>query len=293
VKPPARQTDTGVVLINVLVILAIASVVVFLMLSSQEQSLQRAQTMAQTTTANALARGAEASAVTALRRDMLKAPETDNYAESWAQVDQQQATLAVGTLTVTLRDAQAKLNLTRLAGGAQNEVQALLRVLAELNISRAEGAGIAAEIAARPGLKTLSDLQGIAPATRTQLDPYVGFLPSQAQLNLNTADPLLLRAVLNNNSAALRLVQRRSAKGLLTAEDITLVGAAVPGMAGFTSQNFDVQTVVKINDLTLTLTSRVQRSQNLAGQSVRVVSRAYGVPLNSVPPLPPTLLPTP
>jgi len=292
VTKPSRQADAGVVLINVLVILAIASVVVFLMLSSQEKSLQRAQVMAQTTTADALARGAEASAVTALRRDMIEAPETDNYAESWARVDQQQAALAVGTLTVTLRDAQAKLNLTRLAGGAQTEVEALLQVLAQLNISRAEGAGIAAEIAARPGLKNLSDLQGIAPATRNLLDPFVAFLPAQAQLNLNTADPLLLRAVLNNASAALRLVQRRAAKGLLTAEDITLVGAVVPSMAGFTSQNFDVQTVVTINDMTLTLTSRIQRSQNLAGQSVRVVGRAYGVPLNSVPPLPPVLVPT-
>ena len=54
-----RDRDAGVVLINVLVILSIASIVVFLMLTSQDVSLRRAQSMAAATTADALARGAE------------------------------------------------------------------------------------------------------------------------------------------------------------------------------------------------------------------------------------------
>ena len=235
-----RDCDGGVVLINVLVILSIASIVVFLMLTSQDVSLRRAQSMAAATAADALARGAEASAVTALRRDMVNAPDTDNYAEPWAQVAQQEAGLSTGRFSVTIRDAQAKLNLTRrLAGGAQVEVEALLRVLAELEISRADGARIATEIAGRPGLKNLSDLRSISPETVNALSPYVDFLPATATINLNTAAPLLLRAVLNNGSAALRLESMRKSAGLLTPQDLDRVGAVQPALAGFTSQNFD------------------------------------------------------
>ncbi|HDZ83130.1 MAG TPA: hypothetical protein ENH56_18110 [Roseobacter sp.] len=281
-----RDCDGGVVLINVLVILSIASIVVFLMLTSQDVSLRRAQSMAAATAADALARGAEASAVTALRRDMINAPDTDNYAEPWAQVAQQEAGLSTGRFSVTIRDAQAKLNLTRLAGGAQVEVEALLRVLAELEISRADGARIATEIAGRPGLKNLSDLRSISPETVNALSPYVDFLPATATINLNTAAPLLLRAVLNNGSAALRLESMRKSAGLLTPQDLDRVGAVQPALAGFTSQNFDIDIFAEVDDITVNLHSRIARLESFAGRSVVVTRRAYGVPLNTVPAIP-------
>ncbi|EEB86017.1 general secretion pathway protein GspK [Roseobacter sp. GAI101] len=281
-----RDRDAGIVLINVLVILSIASIVVFLMLTSQEVSLRRAQSMAAATAADALARGAEASAVTALRRDMVTAADTDNYTEAWAQVAQQEAGLSTGRFSVTIRDAQAKLNLTRLAGGAQVEVEALLRVLAELEISRADGARIAAEIASRPGLKNLSDLRGISPETITALSPYVDFLPATATLNLNTAAPLLLRAVLNNRSAALRLESRRTGAGVLTPQDLDRVGAVRPALAGFTSQNFDIDILAEVDDITVNLRSRIVRRESFAGRSVVVTRRAFGVPVNTVPAIP-------
>ena len=281
-----RQRDAGVVLINVLVILSIASIVVFLMLTSQDVSLRRAQSMAAATAADALARGAEASAVTALRRDMINAPDTDNYAEPWAQIAQQEAGLSTGRFSVRIRDAQAKLNLTRLAGGAQVEVEALLRVLAELEISRADGIRIAAEIAGRPGLKNLSDLRSISAETINALSPFVDFLPATATLNLNTAAPLLLRAVLNNRSAALRLESMRGSAGLLTPKDLERVGAVQPALTGFTSQNFDIDILAEVDDIVVNLHSRIARQQSFAGQSVVVTRRAYGVPLNTVPMIP-------
>ncbi|THF72318.1 MAG: general secretion pathway protein GspK [Sulfitobacter sp. SK025] len=281
-----RQRDAGVVLINVLVILSIASIVVFLMLTSQDVSLRRAQSMAAATAADALARGAEASAVTALRRDMIKAPDTDNYAEPWAQVAQQEAGLSTGRFSVRIRDAQAKLNLTRLAGGAQVEVEALLRVLAELEISRADGIRIAAEIAGRPGLKNLSELRSISAETINALAPFVDFLPATATLNLNTAAPLLLRAVLNNRSAALRLESMRGSAGLLTPKDLERVGAVQPALTGFTSQNFDIDILAEVDDIVVNLHSRIARQESFAGQSVVVTRRAYGVPLNTVPMIP-------
>lgn len=283
----ARSTDAGVVLINVLVILSIASIVVFLMLSSQEVSLQRAQAMSAATAAEALARGGEASAVTALRRDMDDAPETDNYAESWAQVAQSEADLATGRFSVTIRDAQAKLNLTRLASGGLSEVATLLRVLDALEIDKAQGARMAAEIAARPGLSSLSDLRSVAPATIKALSPYLDFLPPLATLNINTADPILLTAVLNNRSAALRLERMRANAGLLTSDDLTRVGAVLPPMAGFTSSNFDTEILAEVDGITLRLNSRITRGQDYRGKHVGVSRRSYGVPGNTVPAIPP------
>ncbi len=281
-----RDTEGGVVLINVLVILSIASIIVFLMLSSQETSLRRAQTMAAATAADALARGAEASVVTALRQDMVNAPESDHYAEPWAQVAQQEASLTLGSFSVSIRDAQSKLNLTRLAGGAPTEVQAMLQLLAELDIDRAEGARIAAEIVSRPGLKDVSDLQSVTPATIATLSPYVDFLPATATLNLNTADPLLLTVVLNNRSAALRLERVRDAGGMLTQEDLDRVGAVRPTLAGFTSQIFDVEIRAQVDDIALQLVSRITRSENFSGRTVAVTRRAYGVPRNQIPAIP-------
>ena len=282
-----RSPDAGVVLINVLVILSIASIVVFLMLSSQEVSLRRAQSMAASTAADALVRGAETSAVTALRRDLLEAAESDNYAEPWAQIAQDEAGLTTGRFSVTIRDAQAKLNLTRLASGAQTEVQALVRLLTELDIDRSDGARLAAEIASRPGLTSISDLRSVAPDTIALLQPYVDFLPQLATVNLNTADPLLLQAVLNNRAAALRLQRRRDSAGFITVDDVLTVGAVVPAMAGFTSQNFDVTSVAEVDGLTLEMTSRISRSKTIDGIFVGVIRRAYGVPRNTVPNIPP------
>ena len=242
-----RQRDAGVVLINVLVILSIESIVVFLMLTSQDVSLRRAQSMAAATAA-----------------------------EPWAQVAQQEAGLSTGRFSVRIRDAQAKLNLTRLAGGAQVEVEALLRVLAELEISRADGIRIAAEIAGRPGLKNLSELRSISAETINALSPFVDFLPATATLNLNTAAPLLLRAVLNNRSAALRLESMRGSAGLLTPKDLERVGAVQPALTGFTSQNFDIDILAEVDDIVVNLHSRI----------VVVTRRAYGVPLNTVPMIP-------
>lgn len=281
-----RDREAGVVLINVLVILSIASIIVFLMLSSQETSLRRAQSMAAATAADALARGAEASAVTALRRDMINAPETDHYGEAWAQISQEEASLTSGTFSVTIRDAQAKLNLTRLAGGAPTEVQPMLQLLVELDIDRAEGARIAAEIASRPGLKNIADLQSVTPTTIAALSPFVDFLPATATLNLNTADPVLLGAVLNNKSAALRLARARDAAGMLTQEDLDRVGAVRPALAGFTSQIFDVEIKAQVDDITLQLASRITRTENFAGKTVAVTRRTYGVPRNQIPAIP-------
>lgn len=281
-----RTRDRGVVLINVLVILSIAAIVVFLMLRSQEISLSRAQLQSATSAADALVRGAEASAISALRRDLAAASETDHYGEAWAAIAQEDVSLSIGRFSVQLVDAQSRMNLSRLREGALGEVEILLRLLAELNLPRGTAERIAAEVIARPGLTRLTDLRATSASTIAAITPFVDFLGSDRTLNLNTADPVLLRAAFNNRSAASRLVQRRESRGFLTPEDLTQVGAVRPPSAGFTSDTFDMEAVAEVDGIALRLNSRILRGQSGAGPFVRVVRRQYGVPLSGISPVP-------
>ena len=95
-----------------------------------------------------------------------------------------------------------------------------------------------------------------------------------------------MRAVLNNGSAALRLESMRKSAGLLTPQDLDRVGAVQPALAGFTSQNFDIDIFAEVDDITVNLHSRIARLESFAGRSVVVTRRAYGVPLNTVPAIP-------
>jgi hypothetical protein len=95
-----------------------------------------------------------------------------------------------------------------------------------------------------------------------------------------------LRAVLNNRSAALRLESRRTGVGLLTPQDLDRVGAVRPALAGFTSQNFDIDILAEVDGISVNLRSRIARRESFVGRNVFVTRRAYGVPLNTVPAIP-------
>ena len=80
-----RKSDEGVVLINVLVVLAIAGGLMMLLITSQEAALDRVSRASDAATAEQIAMGAEASVVDALRRDLDTGPDTDHFSEPWAR----------------------------------------------------------------------------------------------------------------------------------------------------------------------------------------------------------------
>ena len=107
-----RAREAGVILINVLVALALGAAIVVLMFTSQENLMDRTRRAAAATQAEALALGAEASLVAALRRDMEVAPETDHMAEPWALAAQEEVQLETGSFSITVNDAQARFDGT-------------------------------------------------------------------------------------------------------------------------------------------------------------------------------------
>ena len=283
-----RQDESGVVLVNVLVVLALAAAMVTLMLTSQEEGLDAARRASAASQAEALAMGAEASVAAALARDKLEAPEADHLAEPWAAVAQAPVTLATGRFAVTVADAQGRYDLNRLGPSRLGELQVVARLLAALDLPAEIGPRIAARIARDGPLGDLSDLGalGLDATTVEALRPHVDALPPEdglavllstnagRTLNLNSASPLLLSVVLGNEAAARRLTGIRDRQGSLTPADLARAGIVAPPGVGFTSDVFDVAASAETDGMRVELRSRLVRTGSEG--AVNVASRRFG-----------------
>ncbi|MEL6915790.1 MAG: type II secretion system protein GspK [Pseudomonadota bacterium] len=272
-----RQLEEGVVLVNVLVILAIAATVIFLMLQTQDIATDRGQRLSAASAAEALARGAEASVVTALRRDLEEAPNTDHYGEAWA-TGQEAVALETGAFSLKVRDAQAKLDLGRLRAGQPADIEVFLRLFRALDLPAAELRRAALELAGRGGVSDIAELDSLSTRTREALAPHIDLLPKPATLNLNTASPLLLRAMMANPSAATRLLAIRDRTGRLDPDDFVRVGALVPLGAGLRSDVFDATILAEVDGVRVNLQSRIVRG---ATGELLVMRRRFGAPIPS------------
>ena len=279
-----RAGDDGVILVNVLVALALGSALVVLMVTSQDAMLDRARRISALSQAEALARGAEASVVVALRRDMIDAPDTDSYAEPWAQAQQQAVTLDTGRFEVAITDAQARLDLNTLADGGLAQAQLLVRLTAALDLPGDVAPRITARMLRGGPVTSLADIPGLDPITQDVLSPYVTFLPIPGMVNLNTADEDLIAVLLQNRTAASRLVAIRDRNGGLTQADLDDVGILGAQSAGLTSNVFDVVATAEVDDVSFTLRSRLIRIDAAGTAEVIVISRRFGAALDG--PLP-------
>ncbi len=222
-----------------------------------------------------MALGAETSVVLALRRDMRDAPDHNSYDETWAGVAQDEVTLATGRFSVTVTDARSRLDVNGLGQGGLVQTQALARLMAALDLPPDLAAGIAGEIARDGPVAALDRLRVLDPVTVQRLQPYVDALPVPGKVNVNTADAVLIGALMQNPSRAAALAARRKRAGHLTPEDVGDVGLAGATL-GFTSDLFDVTTRAEVDGVTVVLTSRLMRTSDRDGDRVRVIRRRFG-----------------
>lgn len=272
-----RRNDTGVTLINVLVILAITSGLVVLLLRQQEAGqdiVGRAAALAQ---AEQIALGAEASILAELRADLDTAPDEDHFAEPWAAILQQEVALPDGKFSVTVRDLQAKFDLNFLAAPALGPQELFLRLTKRLGIDEAEARRIAETIAIGGHIRELRDLErrGVAAETLARLAPHVTALPVPAGINLNTTDPLLMEVLFQNPGVAAQLVLRREAQGYVTREMISDLGALRPGLSSFGSHAWEIEVLAESGPARVRLLSQVQRRSDLNGKAIAVLSRRF------------------
>lgn len=282
----ARQVDGGVILVNVLVTLAIASSLVVLMLTSQDSQVGHARRVSAAVQAEALALGAETSVLVALRRDMETAPDTDHYAEDWASVAQQEVELETGRFSVEIRDAHARLDLNGLAAGGIAQTQILTRLIEELELPPETGPRILTFLRNRGPAKSLEQIQGLDAVTINRLRPVADVLPVPGQVNLNTADALVIGAILQNRMAAHRLVALRKRNGGWVEDgDVAALGLMGAGV-GLVSDLFDVIVRAEVDGAEIQLVSRLLRRRGIGTHEVVVIARRFGLQPSSDTPLP-------
>ena len=270
-----RSDDGGVILVNVLLALAIGAAVVTLMLVSQRGLLERGSRAAAGAQARALALGAEMSLVVALRRDMRDAPEADHLAEPWAEAAQARVDLATGSFSVEIADAQARFDLNALTAPGLADRESFLRLTRALSLPDAVAATVVDEVRRHGPIDHLSELRGVDPTALVILAPHVTALPVPGRVNVNTAGPLVLAAVLRNSAAAQRLVSLRDRTGSLTRADLADAGVLAAGTAGFTSQVWDITVTAEVGGVEVALRSRLVRRSGPGVLEVAVVSRSW------------------
>lgn len=255
-RPESRpRRDGGVALLTVLVVVAIATVLCVGMIRSQQQALQHAAGLFQQDQAWLYTQGAEEFVRELLaedqKSDKRKNRAVDHPGEAWARPFPPYP-VEGGMVRARVEDLQARFNLNRLGTEADGEGPAHVifrQLLQNLGLPDNLGPALADWIdeddsprpldgaedeaysrlpqpyrVANQPLADLSELRlvaGFTPQVIARLRPYVVALPAEALLNVNTASPTLLGALLPSltPSAAGELAQQRPGDGYATVDD--------------------------------------------------------------------------
>jgi general secretion pathway protein K len=286
--PETAPADSGMILLNVLAIVAVASAVVMIMVSSQDVAIQRTQRMREAAQADAYARGGELSAVAALRRDKIEAPQTDNLREAWAMVVQNDVPVRGGRFSLAIADAQSRFNVNNVDKGGLLAQSSLDKILTRLAAPVGTADRIARYIAAVGPVSDLVELTnaGLDAETLSKLSEVATALPGLTGVNVNTAGETLLATMLDNPVAARVLVARRDHSGMVSPDDIMAAHVVLPTGLGFTSDLYWVRTTVTIGDTSQSLTSLLQRrSRGRVVEVVAVEHKKGGAAPDQAPPL--------
>ncbi|MFZ5707124.1 MAG: general secretion pathway protein GspK [Pseudomonadota bacterium] len=277
--PNGREREEGMILVNVLLFVAIASGILLLMISVEDSGLERGLRMREAARAQAIARGAEVSAVVALRRDALVAPDTDNRSEPWAALAETAAPIEGGSFDLAIEDAQGRFNVNALMQPDPVALGLLGKIAAAVGMSpdQADKAVVAIRLAGPvTDLRPLAAI-GLPPAQLARLTGLVTALPYESKINLNAASADLLAILSDDPMAAGRLVALRERQGYLTAADMATLNMAMPQGTGLTSNLFWVRSRVRIGDTSQQLTSLIaRRDAPDGGKAALVVGRWWG-----------------
>lgn len=273
--PLARQDREGMILLNVLLILAVASVAVLVMITAQDIEVRRSTRLSEATQAGAYARAGELSAVTALRRDARDAPTTDNLTEPWAGLAQQTIPVPGGRFALQIEDEQARFNLNALHAGEPGSIALFQKIGQTAGVAPETQVRIANTVRIGGPLKDTGLLMtaGVTAEELARLEPWVAVLPPDATINLNTVRPALLALLTGDPVIADTLLRRRTAAGFLISADLMAAGQPAIEGTGFVSDHYLVATTVSVGDTTQRLVSRVARFRRLYGVDVVVTAR--------------------
>lgn len=267
--------QNGIILLNVLAVVAIASMAILIMVSVQQAGIVRSIRYAEAAQADAYIAGAEASAVIALREDARISPGTDHAGEAWAQIQDSSVAIGNGTFTVRIMDAQAKYNINNILYGA-SERSVLERLLAALGADDQAGSRIAAYLATAGEARSLDELTlaGLDGAQIDLLGPHLTALPGRTNVNINTASPEVLSAIFNSPVTGQIISSVRDRQGFVTQDDIRQARTLMPRGGGLTSDWFIVTAETRQGETTRRRESLLQRRSDRVDVVRRIQKKA-------------------
>lgn len=272
---PARAPDQGVILINVLVILALSSTILFAMLRLSDAAISRSQRFSDAAQGVALLDAGEVTGIAALRRDMQAAPQADFPGEDWASIGQEEIAIAGGTFSLAIMDATGKFNLTNVVFGGPETLPFLQKILDELALSDTARLQLLTRLANPAPLTAMDDLRasGLSPADIRQLSTLVTVLPNPTAINLNTMPDAMFNVLAGNPVQARLLQGLRARRGQIAPSDLLDAGLIPAVRVAVTSDIYTVTTHAMIGDVRQARESLLVRSVAPTGPQVIVVAR--------------------
>lgn len=261
--------ETGMILVNVLMFVAIAAGMVVLMINREELALDRGLRTREAARALAVVRGGELSAVVALRRDAEVAPDVDHVGEPWARLSEAGAPIEGGTFDLAVGDAEGRFNINSVRSGDAGSLVLFQTIGADAGLTPEQVLAAIEYVRQRGPVTDLRPLRmaGVDPKVADRLERLVTALPGKTSLNLNAADPEMLRVLFRDSLVAARLAQVRAQNGMLTLEDLTRENVTMPWGASFRSNTFWVRTRATIGGTSQQGATLIQRRRLEDGTS--------------------------
>ena len=270
-----RDGETGMILVNVLMFVAIASAMVLLMINREELALDRGLRMREAARALAVAKGGELSALVALRRDALVAANVDHVREPWAALAESGAPIEGGTFDLAIGDAEGRFNVNSLRTGEAASLLTCQAIAEAVGLPRDQAEQAIALVRTMGPITDLRPLRmaGFDPAVVARLQPLVTALPGRTTINLNAAPEPLLAILFRDPLAARRLIAIRDRQGFLTSKDLADAKLALPWGTSFRSSSFWVRTRATIGGTSQQTATLIRRVATDRGVEVMPVER--------------------
>lgn len=283
------EDEAGMILVNVLMFVAIAAGLVLLLINREELALDRALRTREAARALAVVRGGELSAVAALRRDMVIAPNEDNLTEPWAKLSENGAPIEGGRFDLAIADAEGRFNLNALRSGDAGATVLFQTIAKDAGLQPEDVVKAITFVRLYGPLTDVRPIRlaGFDPEAAARLERLVTALPGTTSINLNAADPEMLRVLFRDPLAASRLAEIRTRNGKLTLKDLADLNLSLPWGTSFRSGTFWVRTRATIGGTSQQAAVLIQRVLRQDGKiAVGVVERWRGA---SIPPEAPAL----
>ena len=271
----ALEREAGMILINVLMFVAIASGLVLLMIEREEVALDRALRTREAARALAVVRGGELSALTALARDAVQSPEADYRTEAWGALAERGTAIEGGRFDLAVADAQGRFNVNVLRIGEAADALLFARIGLAAGLDEQQVALAIALVRERGPLPDLRPIAaaGLPPEVVTRLQAMVTALPGTTAINLNAVGAELLAVLVDDPAKAAALIALRDRQGFLSRDDLTANEVVQPPGTGFRSDTFWVRTAATIGGTRQQGATLIQRVQTDAGRQTLPVAR--------------------